>query len=389
LVTLNGTPTGGAHIAWTDDGTNPVPGGNGHQNPTQSFSYNIRGHLETVTVTLKAIAYREGYEDSEMSEATYIVHFVQVLPPPRPVATPFLNPTGGVNLTFPFTVNIWLSDAYGAIIIYTLNDDNPTPTNGIQDAQSTNVILNEDTIIRAVGWRASDNQISHIVVGTYTGTGGEPPLDPPVLEPNSGEFTFPLTVNISQPNPDGGIIIYTVNDQVLPSWTHGTHDGTSIDITLNGPSTIHAIAAIDADHVSPAIAGIYTEIGTGGEGLGGPGDITVIVSDQDTVFGGVIVQPFTGTQISDQAPPLTSGEVPVDVPAGARLIYRPEIDSLAQLQALPSSALAVDTLIKITIDAAEQSWRVDPGAADPTDPGQIAPNDYDLDTNDKHYVRVL
>jgi hypothetical protein len=71
------------------------------------------------------------------------------------------------------------------------------------------------------------------------------------------------------------------------------------------------------------------------------------------------------------------------------MIYRPEIDSLAELQAFPSSPLDVDTLIKITIDAGEQSWRVDPGAADPTDPGQIAPADYDLSTNDKHYTRVL
>jgi hypothetical protein len=86
-------------------------------------------------------------------------------------------------------------------------------------------------------------------------------------------------------------------------------------------------------------------------------------------------------------------EAPI-LPPQSSMIYRPEIDFLLtvdgvpSLQAYPSADLPVDTLIIITIAAAQQSWRVDPGAKDLLDPGQISPADYNVVTNNKHYTRV-
>jgi hypothetical protein len=64
------------------------------------------------------------------------------------------------------------------------------------------------------------------------------------------------------------------------------------------------------------------------------------------------------------------------------------VDGVPSLQAYPSADLPVDTLIIITIAAAQQSWRVDPGAKDLLDPGQISPADWNVVTNNKHYTRV-
>jgi hypothetical protein len=78
----------------------------------------------------------------------------------------------------------------------------------------------------------------------------------------------------------------------------------------------------------------------------------------------------------------------------ANMIYRPEITTLlgpsdTSLQSYPTLNLPIDTLVIITIDAGQQSWRVDPGVADAGDPGQISPYDYNVVSNGKHYTRVL
>jgi hypothetical protein len=87
-------------------------------------------------------------------------------------------------------------------------------------------------------------------------------------------------------------------------------------------------------------------------------------------------------------------DLPVGLPPSATLIYRPEIVSLTgpeqpSLQAFPSMSYPVGTLIKITIDTEEQSWRIDAGPKNPADPGHISPDDYNVVTNNKHYQKVI
>jgi hypothetical protein len=79
--------------------------------------------------------------------------------------------------------------------------------------------------------------------------------------------------------------------------------------------------------------------------------------------------------------------------------YHPEIvailtaDGTPSLEGLTTATRAITcTQITITIlvgDTPEaQIWRLDSGAADPDDGGQVAPSDYDLTTNNKHWLKV-
>jgi hypothetical protein len=389
------TPTGGASIAWTNDGTIPVPRGHGHQSGSV-FGDVFRGDNQTITKTYKAIAYKDGYLDSAMVTVVYVVTFTPITPPPRPLSPPTFTPPNGSNLTFPFTVNVAVG-ANGQFIIYTENDGNPSFLNGVQTPGGTIAItLNADTVLRAVSARHDQTEVSGIRVGNYTG--GAAALEPPVLTPPGGvNINFPLQVVISS-NNNSALIIYTLNDNMPPSWMHGTRGlpGQPVTLTLMQNTTIRAIAAIDETNVSNVSTGVYT--GSTSQlppppSFAGEGDVIVVVSDQDTVFGGVLIlPPPTFGPATPPMPPPPPILISSTTPSGM-MIYHPEIVSLTgappSMQTLPSAPLAIGTLIKITIGTEEQSWRVDLGPADTSDPGQIAPFDYDSLLNNKHYQKVI
>jgi hypothetical protein len=76
--------------------------------------------------------------------------------------------------------------------------------------------------------------------------------------------------------------------------------------------------------------------------------------------------------------------------------YHPEIISLTgpepSLQGLDAAGRAVASLVKIVLTPGgspqEQEYQLRGGAADPADPGHVAPHDYNLATNNKHWARV-
>jgi len=79
--------------------------------------------------------------------------------------------------------------------------------------------------------------------------------------------------------------------------------------------------------------------------------------------------------------------------------YHPEIVSILTVDGTPSleglaTAPRAITCTQITItiivsgSPEAQIWRLDSGAADPLDGGQVAPADYDLVSNNKHWLKV-
>jgi hypothetical protein len=78
--------------------------------------------------------------------------------------------------------------------------------------------------------------------------------------------------------------------------------------------------------------------------------------------------------------------------------YHPEIvailtvDGTPSLQGLPTVSRATNTLVVIVIvvsgTAEEQTWRIEAGPADPLDLGQVAPADYNVVSNNKHWAKV-
>lgn len=112
--------------------------------------------------------------------------------------------------------------------------------------------------------------------------------------------------------------------------------------------------------------------------------------------GWCLSEPWLGSTVVPLKPEfIPAGDEPQPVPPQTPgMIYIPEIVSLIgpalpSLQGTAATPFPIDTLIKITIDTQEQSWRVDPGPKDVDDPGQISPVDYDMVSNNKHYTKVL
>jgi hypothetical protein len=79
--------------------------------------------------------------------------------------------------------------------------------------------------------------------------------------------------------------------------------------------------------------------------------------------------------------------------------YRTEIVSLRgptepSLAGLPTTSRTVGSLVQIILTVAggereASSWELRGGVADPADPGDVAPLDYNLATNNKHWVKVV
>lgn len=84
------------------------------------------------------------------------------------------------------------------------------------------------------------------------------------------------------------------------------------------------------------------------------------------------------------------GEYEAGVPITIKgTIYDTDIDALTgtadALETVPTDTLAVGVRIQFVIDQSEQSWVLYAGAAGE---GEVAPLDYDADSNDKHWVKV-
>lgn len=96
------------------------------------------------------------------------------------------------------------------------------------------------------------------------------------------------------------------------------------------------------------------------------------------------------------------GFIPPIVPppqSGIHWEYHPEIVSLRttlpSLAAFPTTSWLPLSKIELIIDdvhgwggPAAQEWELLAGAADPTDPGQVAPNDFDAVNNNKYWSQV-
>jgi len=141
------SPTVGAAIRYTTDGSAP----------TETNGTLYAGLLTlSSTTTLKAIAYRAGFTDSNVANATYTIN----LPP---VAAPTFSPGGGT-----YTSTQWVSittATSGASIRYTRDGSTPTETNGV--LYSGPVIIGSTTTLNAVAYKGGLGD-SPVTAGTYT-----------------------------------------------------------------------------------------------------------------------------------------------------------------------------------------------------------------------------
>ncbi len=203
----------GTTIRYTTDGSAP----------SQSHGTVYSGPvIVNTTRTLKAIAYKAGWDDSAVASGEYIISGT--------IATPTFSPAPG---TYTSAQNVSISCLLsGATIRYTTNGDNPSQTVGT--VYETPVPVSATTTLKAIAYKASWLD-SNIATGLYTITGT---VSAPTFSPATGTYTAAQSVSLSAV-PSGSTIIYTT-DNSTPTATNGATYTSPISVSAN--TTIKAYA---------------------------------------------------------------------------------------------------------------------------------------------------
>ncbi|HPS38341.1 MAG TPA: chitobiase/beta-hexosaminidase C-terminal domain-containing protein, partial [Candidatus Cloacimonadota bacterium] len=236
-VTIS-TVTPGSDIYYTTDGSEP--------SDVNGFLYSAPITI-TSTTTIKAVAYKSGWDHSLISNAGYVIFI-----PVQTVDTPILLPAPG---TYAFAQSVTIATTTpGSIIMYTTDGTVPTLTNGSVYLSPINIGLNTTMTIKAIAFKDGWNN-SQMAAGTYIITGA---VEPVVFEPNGGTYTSSQTVIITCPTTESSIR-YTL-DGSEPTLTSPVYN-TGIVLPLNSTTMIKAKAF--KTNWTPSITGTQTYIITG------------------------------------------------------------------------------------------------------------------------------
>ena len=213
------SPTAGAVIYYTEDGTTPS-----RTNGTEIASGG------TVTInkskTLKAIAYREGWQDSPVLERVYTIAGT--------VASPLLSEAPGIH--FAAISLILNSPTADTGILYTTDGRDPDVGRSIGTVYAGAIQITTDTTIKVLAYSNTDiNKLSDIVSGTYRITGY---VNDPVFTLDEGGYTTEQNLSLSTGTADAQI--YYTTDGSQPSAENGAlYAG---DISIERSQTVKAVA---------------------------------------------------------------------------------------------------------------------------------------------------
>jgi hypothetical protein len=203
------TPTAGATIHYTTDGSDPTTStGTVYTGPVS-----IGGDT-----TLKAIAFKAGIPDSEIRVADYTFQ----------AGAPVLSPPGG---TYANSQNVVLTSAtIGATIRYTTDGNDPTPTSGT--IYTGPVALSTDTSLKAIAYKDGVAD-SDVVISDYFFVTAAPSFSP-------GTGTYANTQNVTISSGTSGSTIRYTTDGSDPTATNGIIYTAPVEISTT--ATVKAIA---------------------------------------------------------------------------------------------------------------------------------------------------
>ena len=252
-VSISTLPAGSA-IYYTLDGTEP--------SESNGMLYNSPVHIDQNRV-LKARAYRANWLPSNVSTATYDFYV-------KPVG---IVPNGG---TYTSAQLVTLNTATpGALINYTLNGAEPVPGEGLVYDSANPILVNEDLVLKAIAslenWHPSSISSASFDINIPL-----PVVAVPVIQPGSGVYNTPQTVNITSATPEA-TLVYTINGDE-PTLENGTVYEGSFVVSSNAvikargfkdgfdPSPVTTvqyvivipIETVATPEINPA-SGIYTE----------------------------------------------------------------------------------------------------------------------------------
>ncbi|PYR76158.1 MAG: hypothetical protein DMF87_18790 [Acidobacteria bacterium] len=275
------TPTAGAVIHYTLDGTDPT------ETDTQ-----VPGSGVVVvdrTLTLKAAAWKSGSPKSNIASVAYALQAAQ----------PAFSPLGGIFGT-PITVGISTASP-GAAIHYTTDGSTPTASSPLYTAPvDVGTTLTLKAIATRAGW--SDSLLRSVTFTMNFGT-----LTAPTLTPASGTYESQVVVAMSA--QDLSTIRYTTNGST-PTVASTIYDGP---VTLNATTTVKAKAFRTDYTTSAETSATYTIVAAApvisvASGTYAPGT-TFTITDSDPAV--TIRVTFNGVD------PTTSDGA---VPSGTRLL---------------------------------------------------------------------
>jgi hypothetical protein len=218
--------TDGATIYYTIDGSNPT---------ITSTPYSSAIDIE-VTTTVKAIAFKEGMNDSGILTAMYVLR--PVTPTADTVAGEILK---GTEITLE-------TDTEGAEIWYTTNGNEPAKNGAESTKYTTKITINVATTIKAVavkeGW---DN--SEILTIAYTIS----KVATPTASPAAGTFNTVQTVTLSCSTT--GAAIYYTTDGTTPTASSALYSNA---ISIGATTTLKAIAINNGMEDGDLLTAVYT-----------------------------------------------------------------------------------------------------------------------------------
>ena len=147
-------PEYGASIYYTVNGSDPTQNDVLYDRPLIIPNFFPEG---ANSATIKARAYKEGFDPSNVSTATYFVSYYNT------VATPIISPVGG-NITTETIITI-VCPTYEAQIYYTLDGTEPTQ-NSIHYSEGFTISQTGEVTLKARAFRQNWNP-SEIAVANY------------------------------------------------------------------------------------------------------------------------------------------------------------------------------------------------------------------------------
>ena len=213
------TSTAGATIHYTTNGSEPNEG-------SAVYTTAIVVQLNS-TVTIKAKAYKAGWQPSATTQETYTVTGQVIITPP------IFSLSAGVYTT-PQTVSINNPIPADATIRYTTDGSDPTTTSEIYNGP-INLGLNQTVTLKARAFR--ENWISSPLYSVIYVMTGQVTLPAALFTPPAGTYQTAQTVTINPPLlPTDATLRYTLDgsepSQFSPAYT------TPIQLGLNSTTTI-------------------------------------------------------------------------------------------------------------------------------------------------------
>jgi len=213
-VSLNSL-TSGASIRYTTDGNDP----SSTNGTIYTASFNVNA-----TLLVKAIAYKAGTTNSDISNGNYNLQLVKVSSPVLSVVQGTYNTFQTIGITSPST---------GSTIMFTTNGTDASPTNGT--AYTTPIAVNASTVIKTMAFKYGMAN-SDLITGSYVIQ--LLPADAPVFDPQAGAYEDQLTVTIG--TTTSGCTIHYTTDGSTPTETDGAE--YTAPVTINTNTNFRAIA---------------------------------------------------------------------------------------------------------------------------------------------------